>query len=88
MCGKGNILLVVELQKVELFLNGMKRVVGLYGVWVVLEKVGGLMQRNSGSLDSGGVEEQTIGSATCRNKISAILKEGGYQARKVDGFGE
>ncbi len=51
MCGKGNILLVVELQKVELFLNGMKRVVGLYGVWVVLEKVGGLMQRNSGSLD-------------------------------------
>jgi hypothetical protein len=26
--------------------------------------------------------------ANCRNKISAILKGGGYQARKVDGFGD
>ena len=24
--------------------------------------------------------------ASCRNKISTILKGGGYQARKVDGF--
>ncbi len=26
--------------------------------------------------------------ANCRNKVSAILKGGGYQARKVDGFGD
>ncbi len=26
--------------------------------------------------------------ANCRNKISAIIKGGGYQARKVDGFGD